>query len=639
MQRIVSIFILSLVLAIAGVGESCTYGCEKARTKVLKPGLSFASQVKKKNTIYEIRDEYELGDGIVKIPKGCTLSFKGGRLTGKGILVGNKTTIVSSDSNIFQGLSVMGSWKNGHANVSWFADNNQLALVNAIAVSDSVIVDKDLIFTANLETNKSALTICSDYKRLNQGVYGWKMQNVHDVKITGLDFYGTEKYVHGSTATALSISNGINVSVEDCSLDGCYFYGFVLNSCKDSKLDRCRFRQTGDVVKQMLAYAKHGERIVFSNNDFQDIGFVYVIRLDYCTQSLVKGNRMVNVKNNPILINSGCSFCTVSDNYLYGSDDSGILCANDPVWFKDEGATTETLHAEPPHDITITNNVVKNMRDTGIGIYRDGSLDPSYSYNITITDNELVDNGLRSTADAYKNQVFIAARKVMVEGNTMRMTKSNNSRHGVYIQSAYSAGEIHEAEDASIVINNNIYNNLTPVGSNHHSTGGADPSIISDVGLKKGIDINLYGKLNGGLPNGNKSVSWSFPFGGYSSLLTNDAQNKVFTVRSTSGNTESELICSFKDNKLFQHTCILTIEGQYKMDSVLQEKEKPCIVVLGTSMSGVRRTLESSTDYVTFSLSALLDKDTPIIKFVGTYATNNLYLKNVVVSVQYLNEN
>lgn len=621
------------------IGESCAYGCGKGKTIVLNPDHSFSKQVKKKNTVYEIRDLFELGPEIVEIPKGCTLSFNGGALKGKGMLIGNNTTIVSSVSNILQGLSIRGTWKNRHVNVSWFLDNSQVALENAIAMSDSVIIDKDLTFTANLETVKSGLRICSEHKKLKQGIYGWKIQNVKDVKISGLEFYGTEKYIQGSTATALSIINGEYVTVEDCSMDGCYFYGFVFNSCKESKLDRCRFRQTGDVVRQMLAYAKHGEGIIISNNDFCDIGLVYAIRLDYCTQSHVIGNRMLNVKNNPILINSGCSFCTVAGNYLDGSDDSGILCANDPVWFVDKEATEETLHAEPPHDIIINNNVVKNMRDAGIGVYRDGSLDSSYSYNIFITENELIDNGLRSNADAYRNQVFIAARKVKVEGNKMSLSSANYNRHGVFIQSAYSAGEIHEAEDANIEINNNTYNNLTPVGSNHNSTGGADPSIISDVGVKKGIDINLYGKLNDGLPNGNKSVSWSFPFGGYPSLLTNDAQKKIFTIRSTSGNTESELICSFKDNKLFRYTCILSIEGQYKMDSVLQEKEKPCIVVLGTSMSGVRKSLDSSTEYVPFSISALLDKDTPIIKFVGTYATNNLYLKNVVVSVQYLNEN
>ena len=603
---------------------------------MLKNDCSFASQVKKKNTVYEIRDVLELGSGTVTIPKGCTLSFKGGKLKGKGMIAGNNTTIVSSESNIIQGLSMIGRWQNSHANVSWFSDSTQQALSNAIAISDSVIVDKDLTFTNVLETSKSGLTIVSNHKKITEGIHGWRLRNVKDVKIEGIDFFGTPKYIKGSTATALSIRNGNNVVVTDCSLDGCYFYGFVFNDCQKSKLEGCHFAQSGDVVRQILAYAKLSKGIEFKNNDFKNIGRVYVIRLDYCTDSYVMGNKMKSVKNNPILINSGCSFCTVYDNYIDDSDDSGIVCANDPVWFVDEGMIKETLHAEPPHDITITRNVVKNMRDTGIGIYRDGSLNPSYSYNIIITDNELVDNGLLSTADAYKNQVFIAARKVKVSGNTMRLTKTDNSKYGVFIQSAYTAGKVYEVNDNNIEITGNTYENLTPIGSNHNSTGGADPNIVCDIGEKRIVDINLLGKMNGNLPSGNSYVNWMYPPSGYQSLLTNE--KGIFTIRSTSGNTVSEIVCRFKDNRYFKNTCILMIEGYYKMEAPLKKGEKPSIVVLGTSSSGVRKIFESTTTYKKFVITALMEKDTPKIKIVGTFATNKLSLKDVKVFVQDLNE-
>ena len=48
--------------------------------KVLNPNLSFAEQVTGANTIYEIKDNFDLGGESVTIPANCTLKFNGGRI-------------------------------------------------------------------------------------------------------------------------------------------------------------------------------------------------------------------------------------------------------------------------------------------------------------------------------------------------------------------------------------------------------------------------------------------------------------------------------------------------------------------------------------------------------------------------------
>ena len=42
--------------------------------------LPFASQVTKPNTVYEIRNDFDLGGNRVIIPEGCVLKFSGGKL-------------------------------------------------------------------------------------------------------------------------------------------------------------------------------------------------------------------------------------------------------------------------------------------------------------------------------------------------------------------------------------------------------------------------------------------------------------------------------------------------------------------------------------------------------------------------------
>ena len=48
--------------------------------RVLNPNLSFAEQVNSANTIYEIKDSFDLEGSIVNIPDNCQLKFNGGRI-------------------------------------------------------------------------------------------------------------------------------------------------------------------------------------------------------------------------------------------------------------------------------------------------------------------------------------------------------------------------------------------------------------------------------------------------------------------------------------------------------------------------------------------------------------------------------
>lgn len=68
--------------------------------KILDPTKTFASQVTAENTIYEIRDVFDLNNQSVTIPENCVLKFEGG-IVKNGTIVGNKTSF--SGSNI-QGI-------------------------------------------------------------------------------------------------------------------------------------------------------------------------------------------------------------------------------------------------------------------------------------------------------------------------------------------------------------------------------------------------------------------------------------------------------------------------------------------------------------------------------------------------------
>lgn len=91
---------------------------------ILRKNKSFAEQVIKENTIYEIRYEYDLNGGNVTIPKGCILEFKGGKIT-NGNLFGFEYSVNANNIGIFSNVRFVGLVR---AYVDWFITsygNNQ----------------------------------------------------------------------------------------------------------------------------------------------------------------------------------------------------------------------------------------------------------------------------------------------------------------------------------------------------------------------------------------------------------------------------------------------------------------------------------------------------------------------------------
>ena len=87
--------------------------------KVLNPNLRFAEQVNSANTIYEIKDEFDLNGGSVTIPNNCTLKFNGGKLVNGILNLSNGTLIQAENVKIFDNVTFLGTGEM-IANVEWF---------------------------------------------------------------------------------------------------------------------------------------------------------------------------------------------------------------------------------------------------------------------------------------------------------------------------------------------------------------------------------------------------------------------------------------------------------------------------------------------------------------------------------------
>ena len=94
--------------------------------KVLNPAQSFSEQVTAANTVYEIRDYFDISGteqepAMATIPANCKLRFEGGMLGGEFVTLQGNYTLVESDSVCIQkNVKIGGTWGNDVVYTKWF---------------------------------------------------------------------------------------------------------------------------------------------------------------------------------------------------------------------------------------------------------------------------------------------------------------------------------------------------------------------------------------------------------------------------------------------------------------------------------------------------------------------------------------
>lgn len=97
---------------------------------ILRKNKSFAEQVTKENTIYEIRYDFDLNGQEITIPERCTLKFDGGSLS-NGTINGNLYNIDAQKYKIFENINIKGAAKlNNYYLIDWWVTEPQYKFIN-----------------------------------------------------------------------------------------------------------------------------------------------------------------------------------------------------------------------------------------------------------------------------------------------------------------------------------------------------------------------------------------------------------------------------------------------------------------------------------------------------------------------------
>lgn len=216
----------------------------KMAYKVLLPGASFASQVTEPNTIYEIKDVFDIGGTVdapvtVNLPANCTLKFNGGVIKNCTITLDN--TIIEGKEGLDSSVILTGTCDNAvlctdvyKLDKTGAADctnamqslvdvcKSTLLFSNGIYKCNRVEVDRDIVIDGNMSILKSdPLTVG----------YG-SGKNV--ITISGCD-NATVKNIHFEGAGTATVRNTTVknesplhfIDVKNVSVTGCKFSGHV----------------------------------------------------------------------------------------------------------------------------------------------------------------------------------------------------------------------------------------------------------------------------------------------------------------------------------------------------------------------------------------------------------------------------
>lgn len=110
---------------------------------ILRKNKTFAEQVTKENTIYEIRYDFDGASATCNIPSDAVLLFNGGRILNMTV-IGNNTAIVAPQTEILNNVTIDGTFNNSKVFSEWVglaeggADNfNKLVALMNLAKGES----------------------------------------------------------------------------------------------------------------------------------------------------------------------------------------------------------------------------------------------------------------------------------------------------------------------------------------------------------------------------------------------------------------------------------------------------------------------------------------------------------------------
>lgn len=311
-----------------------TEGISEMGYVILRKNKSFAEQITKENTIYEIRYDFILNENVT-IPANCVLKFNGGSIRGAYTLVGNNTGIQADLIKIFNtDITLGGSWNVAEAYPEWFGAIGDGKADDTTSVKNALVVSNNIVFT-NTYGISSTINI----------VNGCSLKGKGELKAISV-INNILNIVFNSKNNIFSI----NINGNDKADCGIYANasakGIFINDCELKN-----FKAQSGHQSEAIRISTNCSRIRINNVYIHDITPTFsgaVGDVDGSAQAILIGNVQDCIISN----------CTI--NNLYGNKDSDCI----QIGVIDLGNGNEYIVKES--EVTIENCRILNITHRGI---------------------------------------------------------------------------------------------------------------------------------------------------------------------------------------------------------------------------------------------------------------------------------
>lgn len=324
---------------------------------ILRKNKTFAEQVTKANTIYEIRYDFDLNNKSIDLPSGCIINFVGGNLS-NGTIKGN---VIVCGEHSSQMVFVDGYNLNEQvvvsSNIGLVANNADAASHNTAILAKCIALNKTLTLDDTYHFNSNGLEISGKFSIVGSGKlitsrsgYFFILKENASLELNGIEIYSqAERFISGEN---------LDYQIDSLCMTHCKYRGRRLTYLTFQDLD---FATTPFGFK----------KFIFEDNDVESEGsfvlFSDAVISEICS---IRRNRIHNMKHSCFFFGATEEFANAENNIKKWCDmfvednivDGGI--SNNVVSYC-------TFLLAEVNSVYYRRNVIKNVLAVGTGIAYD----------------------------------------------------------------------------------------------------------------------------------------------------------------------------------------------------------------------------------------------------------------------------
>lgn len=599
---------------------------------ILRKNKTFAEQVTKSNTIYEIRYNFDLNGATINLPANSVLQFEGGSIS-NGTINGVNTTIIEDANSI--GCVLSGTF----TNKGFYADSFRNIVINNIigsGISKYIenlsslglsinFYDKTYIINTPINIASNNIILFGNNsifhiqisKALNFGTVNYDESGYiadtqcynNNILIKDIKFIST---IADSLSLFVQIFNYDTIKIKNCSFEEFKIEGLYIGGVsKNININQCLFKEDSSTSESkglsIVSYVVGYREIACDINTYAEIG----TRPMYNISDIVIDNcqfykTRLQLSNTESILVTNTTFSKSSVRSINMSPDVYNVSILNNI-FRESNGSTNINAAQSCDNIKISDNLFINNIEVvrSINIYW-------RVFNCIITNNTFINSGYIATIMVSVNASAFITNNIFNNSQTNGISEIVYSILDPVNKTVEYAKNITEIFPSSIISNNVFVKSRRPVIVIDWNEFAGNPAVSMQPIVYKD---NIFKDTT--------SANIQYLVGRLSKVVISDIDN-IYTTN----HQYAEVITGNKDNVIFRDKGYRELVVSINMETKVITKISGNNLNIGLSASGsnvIFSTRDSERGGIAFITDLIIGEGCNFNKVDFAIKTNNNY--------------